>query len=91
MKQSVFCQYYGITHDLREAGSAPVSRSLDHVHDLEVWFSTDDREVVECIVCGDQWGAVCQVEFKRGEMRRLMCDASGRVPVVHARGVLASC
>ena len=56
MKQSVFCKHHGCIHDLREDGRAPVSRSLDHVHELEVWFSTEDREVVECILCGDQWG-----------------------------------
>ena len=56
MKQSVFCQYHGCIHGLREEGRAPVSRSLDHVHDLDVWFGTDDTEVVECVFCGDQWG-----------------------------------
>jgi hypothetical protein len=57
MNQSVLCQYHGHLHDLVDRGSAPVSNSLDHVHDLEVWFSSDDREVVECTFCGDQWGA----------------------------------
>lgn len=56
MKQSVYCTWHGFVHDLRHDGRAPASRSLDHLHELEVWFTTTDEEVVECTVCGDQWG-----------------------------------
>ena len=56
MKQSVFCQYHGFLHDLVDDGRAPVSRSLDHVHELDCWFTSTDEEVVECTICGDQWG-----------------------------------
>lgn len=57
MQQSVKCQYHQCVHDLRDDGRAPVSKSLDHLYELDVWFTTDDREVVECVLCGDQWGA----------------------------------
>lgn len=58
MNQSIWCPYHHFHHDIRDDDDpAPVRRSLDHVHAVTVWFSSDDREVVECVVCGDQWGA----------------------------------
>lgn len=57
MKQSIWCPYHNFPHDVRDdADRAPVSRSLDHPHEVTVWFTSDDREVVECVICGDQWG-----------------------------------
>ena len=57
MNQSIWCPYHNFLHDLREdVDRATVSRSLDHFHAVTVWFTSDDREVVECVVCGDQWG-----------------------------------
>jgi hypothetical protein len=53
---SVYCEYHGFLHDLRDDGRAPVSNSLDHLHEVTVWFTRSDEEVVECVVCGDQWG-----------------------------------
>lgn len=57
MNQSIWCPYHNYLHDLRDdVDRAPVSRSLDHLHEVTAWFASDDREVVECVVCGDQWG-----------------------------------
>lgn len=57
MKQSIWCPYHNYRHDVRDdVNRAPVSRGLDHLHEVTVWFTSDDREVVECVVCGDQWG-----------------------------------
>ena len=57
MKQSIWCPYHQHLHDLRDdVDRAPVSRDLDHLREVTVWFSGDDREVLECVVCGDQWG-----------------------------------
>ena len=56
MQRIVFCQYHQFVHELADQGRAPQSRSLDHVHELDVWFSGTDTEIVECTLCGDQWG-----------------------------------
>ena len=60
MQQSVFCPYHQHHHQLVDIRRAPVSQSLDHVHELTVHFTDDGRrcrEIVACVVCGDVWGA----------------------------------
>lgn len=60
MQQSVQCQYHQCVHHLVDIHRAPVSQSLDHAHELTVHFIDDGtacREIVQCIVCFDEWGA----------------------------------
>lgn len=56
MKQSIWCQYHNFWHDIEDTRER--AAMLDHLHSVDMWFTSDDGEVIECVVCGDQWGAV---------------------------------
>jgi hypothetical protein len=36
---------------------------------VTVWFTTTDEEVVECVICGDQWGVVSEDRGASGSSR----------------------
>lgn len=54
MKQSIWCQFHGFWHDIEDREERAVE--VHQVHEVDVWFSSEDREVLQCVVCGDQWG-----------------------------------
>jgi hypothetical protein len=49
------CQYHGFSHK-REHRELVIRNRGDHKHVLDTWFTGDDTAIVECVLCGDQWG-----------------------------------
>jgi len=59
MKQSIWCNTHNGWHDVIDAEDAPPLRRYraDHLHIIEAWSTRSGCEVLECVICGDQWGA----------------------------------
>ncbi len=56
MKQSIWCNVHERWHDVIET-SYVVRQQADHLHIIETFVTTAQEEILECAVCGEQWGA----------------------------------
>jgi len=57
MKQSIWCNQHNGWHDVADDEHRFVRPSATHLHILECFVTREDGEIVECVICGEQWGA----------------------------------
>ncbi|MGK2855587.1 MAG: hypothetical protein ACSLFQ_00130 [Thermoanaerobaculia bacterium] len=57
MKQSIWCQQHERWHDVTDSERAVVRERATHLHILECFVTHEHGEILECVVCGEQWGA----------------------------------
>jgi hypothetical protein len=59
MNQSIWCIQHSQWHDVVDRDDQPpvIRYRADHLHVIESWMTERGCEILECVVCGDQWGA----------------------------------
>lgn len=57
MNQSIWCIQHSQWHDVVEREVPVIRYRADHLHIVEPWVTGRGEEILECVVCGEQWGA----------------------------------
>lgn len=57
MKQSIWCIQHSQWHDVVDREVPVIRYRADHLHVVEPWVTGRGEEILECVVCGEQWGA----------------------------------
>jgi hypothetical protein len=57
MNQSIWCIEHSQWHDVVDREVPVIRYRADHLHVVEPWMTGRGEEILECVVCGEQWGA----------------------------------
>lgn len=57
MNQSIWCIQHSQWHDVVDREVPVIRYRADHLHVVEPWVTGRGEEILECVVCGEQWGA----------------------------------
>jgi len=57
MNQSIWCIQHSQWHGIVDREVEVIRYRADHLHIVEVFVTCAQEEVLECVVCGEHWGA----------------------------------